>query len=158
MNEQPKIIREVAIRYTQRRFRVRGPVRDPDAAVELARQVVEDDAREHFLAIYLDGRHAVIGLSVVSVGTATASLIHPREVFQPAVLLGAVAVIVLHNHPSGDPSPSAEDHAVAKRLAEAGRLLGIELLDAIVWTRGGPWFSTRASRPADLSDRNPASP
>jgi DNA repair protein RadC len=90
------------------------------------RQVVTDDAREHFVAIYLDGRHRAIGHQVVSVGTATASLVHPREVFQPAILAGACAVIVGHNHPSGDPSPSPEDRAVTLRLEHAQQIAAHE--------------------------------
>ena len=79
---------------------------------------------------------------MASIGTATASLIHPREIFQPAIAVGAVALIVSHNHPSGDPRPSAEDHAITKRLVEAGHLLGIQLLDHVVCGTGG-FYSTR---------------
>jgi DNA repair protein RadC len=111
------------------------------------RQVVTDDAREHFVAIYLDGRHRAIGHQIVSVGTATASLVHPREVFQPAILAGACAVIVGHNHPSGDPSPSPEDRAVTLRLAAAANLLGLHLLDSLVWTRRGTFVSLQESEP-----------
>ncbi|OPZ62797.1 MAG: hypothetical protein BWY85_01968 [Firmicutes bacterium ADurb.Bin506] len=68
----------------------------------------------------------------VTSGTATASLLHPREVFRPALRLGAAAVIVAHNHPSGDPTPSPEDLAITKRLAKVGSLIGIELLDHII--------------------------
>ncbi|MCZ7620180.1 MAG: DNA repair protein RadC [Myxococcota bacterium] len=141
------IIREVAIRYVGRGKRVIGAIRAPGDVAEFMRRAVTDDAREHFTAIYLDGRHRPIALQIVSVGTATAALVHPREVFQPAVLLGACAVIVAHNHPSGDPSPSREDREVTKRLAEAGKLLGIALLDSIVWTREGSVASLRELSP-----------
>jgi len=108
---------------------------------------VDDDAREHFLAVYLDGRHRPIAHQVVSVGTATASLVHPREIFQPAVLAGAVALLVLHNHPSGEASPSKEGREVTDRLKKAGEILGINLLDSIVWTRDGSFHSIREERP-----------
>ena len=98
----------------------------------------------------LDGRHRAIAHSIVSIGTATATLVHPREVFQPAVLLGAVAVLLLHNHPSGDPSPSTEDRDITRRLAEAGRLLGITVLDHVVWTRESGFHSLREHAPSDL--------
>jgi uncharacterized protein len=134
-------IREVAIRYVGRAKRIPVAIHSPLEAVAFMRRVVRDDAREHFLALYLDGRHRPIAHQVVSVGTATASLVHPREVFQPAVLAGAAAVIVGHNHPSGDPSPSCEDRDVTKRLARAAEVLGIRLLDSVVWVRSGPFVS-----------------
>ncbi len=145
-------VREAIVQYRGRGLKVETPIREPMQAVRLARRVVRDEAREHFLALYLDGRHKPIAHSVVSIGTATASLVHPREVFQAAVLSGAVGLIVLHNHPSGDPSPSREDQDVASRLQKAGKILGIQLLDAITWThrnseyvslreRGDPAFS-----------------
>jgi len=142
-NNRPEthFIREVAIRYVGRGKRAPDVIRAPLDAVGFMRRAVTDDAREHFLAIYLDGRHRPLAHQVVSVGTATASLVHPREVFQPAVLTGACAVIVGHNHPSGDPSPSGEDRDVTRRLARAGDLLGIRLLDSLVWTRAGQFVS-----------------
>src|SRR5574338_15618 len=110
---------------------------------------IREDAREHFVALYLDGRHRPIAHQVVSVGTASASLVHPREVFQPAVLIGACALLVAHNHPSGDPTPSAEDREITRRLVDAGALLGIPLLDSLVWTRAGAHLSLREAS-ADL--------
>ena len=99
-------------------------MKGPAAVAQFVRQLVANDAREHFVAIMLDGRHRPIAYQVVSVGTATASLVHPREVFQTAVGLGAVALIVAHSHPSGDPTPSSEDREVTGRLAQAGRVSG----------------------------------
>ena len=95
------------------------------------------------MALYLDGRHRPIAHQVVSIGTASASLVHPREVFQPAILVGACAVIVAHNHPSGDPTPSAEDREITRRLAQAGALLGVSLLDSVVFTRTGAFVALR---------------
>lgn len=140
-------IREIAIRYVGRSKRAPSIIGSPLHAVGFMRRAVTDDAREHFLAIYLDGRHRPIAHSIVSVGTATASLVHPREVFQPGVLVGACSVIVGHNHPSGDPSPSREDRDVTKRLARAGELLGIRLLDSLVWVRSGAFVSLQETEP-----------
>lgn len=140
-------IREVAIRYTGRARRAPSPVGSPLDAVAFMRRAVTDDAREHFLAIYLDGRHRPVAHQLVSVGTATASLVHPREVFQPALLLGACSVIVGHNHPSGDPAPSREDRDVTRRLARAGDLLGVRLLDSLVWVRSGRFVSLQENEP-----------
>jgi DNA repair protein RadC len=143
-------IREVAIRYRGRAKRAPDALRSPADVAAFMRRAVTDDAREHFVAIYLDGRHRPVAHQIVSVGTATAALVHPREVFQPAVLLGACALIVAHNHPSGDPSPSSEDRDITERLAQAGKLLGITLLDSIVWTREGRFASLRELAPGLL--------
>lgn len=107
-------------------------VRTAKCVVPLARAVLGDDPREGFLAIYLDNRHRVIAVHRVSVGTCESALVHPREVFGPAVMLCAQSLVVAHNHPSGDPTPSAEDRMVTERLRRAGELLGIELLDHVV--------------------------
>lgn len=88
--------------------------------------------REEFLTVMLDGKNRALGFHVVSVGTLTASLVHPREVFKAAILANAAAVILVHNHPSGDPTPSAEDVAITERLRQAGDLLGIRVLDHVV--------------------------
>lgn len=88
--------------------------------------------REEFLVVPLDGKNQVLGFHVVSVGSLTASLVHPREVYKLAILENAAAIIVVHNHPSGDPTPSAEDQAITQRLKQAGELLGINLLDHVI--------------------------
>ncbi len=88
--------------------------------------------REHFRVILLNTKNQVLGVAPVSVGSLNSSLVHPREVFKEAVRRNAAAIILVHNHPSGDPTPSAEDIEVTKRLVEAGKLLGIEVLDHII--------------------------
>ena len=134
-------VREVQIRYRGRAIGAQMPISAPLNFVKLAKRIVTDDAREHFLAIYLDGRSRPVGHSIVSVGTATASLVHPREIFQPSIMLGAVSFLIGHNHPSGDPRPSREDESVTKRLREAGEVLGVRLIDHVVWTRDGAFHS-----------------
>lgn len=88
--------------------------------------------REQFLVCALDAKHAIIGVNIVSIGSLTLSIVHPREVMKPLILLNAGAWIGVHNHPSGDPTPSAEDRELTKRLREVGELLGIKLLDHII--------------------------
>lgn len=146
-------IREVSIRYRGPALSVNDQLTRPEQAAAFARKITHCDAREHFHALFLDGRHRPIAYSLLSLGTATASLVHPREVFQPAVLVGAVAVIALHNHPSNDPRPSREDRELTERLADAGRVLGIELLDHVVWTQTGAWRSLRDDEPQLFSRR-----
>lgn len=100
---------------------------------------MRDRRQEHFVALYLNARHQVLRQETVFIGTLSASLVHPREVFAPAIENRAAAVIVAHNHPSGDPSPSQEDREATRRLRRAGELLGVELLDHLILTRRGPY-------------------
>jgi len=88
--------------------------------------------KEHTVAFYLDTQRRLIERRIISVGTLDASLLHPREVFEPALQLSAAGVVLAHNHPSGNLEPSDEDIAITKRVAEAGDLLGITLIDHII--------------------------
>jgi DNA repair protein RadC len=97
---------------------------------------------EAFGVLALDVRHRLKREAVISVGCLTSSLVHPREVFQEAVVVRAAALIAFHNHPSGDPEPSAEDLALTRRLAAAGSLMGIELLDHVIVGAAG-WVSLK---------------
>lgn len=114
-----------------------------DVAAKLFRQFLGDVPEEHFVLAVLDSRRRVIGVSEVSVGTLSASLVHPREVFRAAILLNGAAVVVCHNHPSGDSSPSSEDRDVTRRLQRAGELLGIPVADHVVLGEGGSYYSFR---------------
>ena len=88
--------------------------------------------KEVFVVATLNTKNVVTAIQVVTMGTLDASLVHPREVFRLAILNNASSVIVAHNHPSGDPTPSREDIAVTNRIREAGKIVGIDLLDHIV--------------------------
>jgi len=110
----------------------RPKVRSPRDVYNLLGPSLRDEKREHFVALLLDTKNGVLRSRTVSVGDLSSSIVHPREVFAEAIRHGAASLIVSHNHPSGDPTPSPEDIAVTRRLAEAGELLGIELLDHIV--------------------------
>jgi DNA repair protein RadC len=96
-----------------------------------------------FVAVLLDTKGQVIGVTTISIGDLSSALVHPREVFKPAVLANAASVLLAHNHPSGDPTPSSEDVSVTRRLAEAGALLGIDVLDHVVIGERGHWVSLR---------------
>jgi DNA repair protein RadC len=93
---------------------------------------LRDKKREMFLVVLLDARHRVLGEEIVSEGSLTSSIVHPREVFLPAVRESAGAMVLVHNHPSGDPRPSDEDVAVTRRLVHAAELLGIRVLDHVI--------------------------
>ena len=90
------------------------------------------EEKEHFLVLHLDVRNRVLKTSTVSVGSLTSNIAHPREVFRGAIDSGAASVIVVHNHPSGDPTPSKEDKTLTQRLKDTGEIVGITLLDHLI--------------------------
>lgn len=116
----------------------------PADVVGFARQHYPADLdREAFSVILVGARNQILRLLVVSVGTLTASIVHPREVFKPAIRQGAASLILVHNHPSGDPEPSDDDLALTKRLAKTGELLGIEVLDHVILGAGQRFLSLK---------------
>ncbi len=98
---------------------------------------IRDSKKEHFVVFFLDTQNQEIKREVVSIGTLTSSLIHPREVFEPAIKHLASHVILAHNHPSGSLEPSDQDQVVTSRLVDSGRLLGIEVIDHVIVTKSG---------------------
>ncbi|MGE3173213.1 MAG: DNA repair protein RadC [Planctomycetota bacterium] len=122
----------LARRLLEARFRPGASVRCGRDVAAIVRESVRGSRRETFFALLLDVRHRILSLRVVSTGSLQSAPVHPREVFSPAVREGAAALVLAHNHPSGDPTPSAEDRAVTDRLQRAGELLGIEVLDHLV--------------------------
>lgn len=118
-------------------LRERGPVyAEPiQSAADVQRllsPVARTWDRERFLSIILDGKSRVIGIDEVSVGTVSAALVHPREVLKAVILASGVSIIIVHNHPSGDPCPSEDDRCLTQRLGSAYELMGIRLLDHVV--------------------------
>ena len=103
----------------------------PDA-VEGFLKDLRDLAQEAFVIITLNAKNKVIQRHLVSIGTVISALVHPRECFRPAILDGASAIILSHNHPSGDPTPSAEDLKITRQLISAGEIMGIKVLDHVV--------------------------
>ncbi len=123
---------ELGRRVWRPRMEAGQPLRHArDAAAHLI-GCIGEGKREEFHALLLDAKHCLIGHRLISVGSLQSSIVHPREVFRPAIRLAAAAIVVGHNHPSGDPRPSEEDEAVTDRLREVGRVLGIPLLDHLV--------------------------
>src|SRR5918999_792081 len=104
-----------------------------------------DQDKEHFYVMHLDIRSRVKLVELVSLGTLTSSLVHPRETFRRAVIQGSASIIVAHNHPSGEVDPSDEDTKLTKLLHEAGNILGISLLDHIIFT-GNKFFSFKENQ------------
>jgi DNA repair protein RadC len=110
----------------------RTQVTCPEDAAALITPLLAGRDREHCILVTLDVKHRLLGLTTVSVGTADHTFMAPREIYRDALLAGASAIFVAHNHPSGDATPSADDRQVTRRLAQAGGTLGVELLDHLV--------------------------
>ena len=108
------------------------PISTSIAAAALLRPCFEGLDREQFVVCGLDAKHRVIGINLVSIGSLTLAIVHPREVFKPLILMNAAACLCVHNHPSSDPTPSQEDRILTQRLRQGAELLGITLLDHLV--------------------------
>ena len=108
------------------------PIQTSIAAAALLRPCFDDLDREQFLVCGLDAKHRIIGINIVSIGSLTLAIVHPREVFKPLILMNAAACICAHNHPSSDPTPSQEDRILTQRLRQGADLLGIALLDHVI--------------------------
>jgi DNA repair protein RadC len=121
---------------------VRPVIRTPEDAARLLMADLRYEIREHLYALLLDARNQVRHKRLISTGTLTESLVHPREVFAEAVRFSAARVLLVHNHPSGDPTPSPADIASTKRLVAAGKVLDIEVTDHVI-IGDGRWASLR---------------
>jgi DNA repair protein RadC len=131
---------ELGTRAAREELPDRVRIRGPEDVYRFMAPRLRDLPHEEFHALLLNTQHRVLRVSLVSRGILDASLIHPREVFRPAILENAASVVLVHNHPSGDPTPSPEDRAVTRQLSEAGRTIGIRVLDHLV-VGGRGWSS-----------------
>lgn len=129
---QLKAAQELGRRIASTPLRVGSPLESSAIVFEHFGPLLKGLKQERFIGLYLDGKHRVVSQRTISEGSLTASLVHPREAFAPAVRTSAAAVVFLHNHPSGDETPSREDKELTSRLAACGRLLGIPMLDHVV--------------------------
>src|SRR5213083_1895939 len=110
----------------------RPAIHNSDDVVAILRDELLHADREKLISLMLNTKNVVIGIDVVSVGSLSASIAHPREIFKSAILKNAAAIILVHNHPSGDPSPSQDDIQLTERISQAGKILGIKLLDHVI--------------------------
>jgi len=132
------LVREPGVKLAER-----PSLKTPAEAARVLAEYIGERDREVFVIALLTIRHRLIGVHTVSVGCLTSALVSPREVMKPAVLASAACLVVSHNHPSGDPEPSAEDVALTRRLVAAGQLLGIEVLDHVVLGEAGRYVSLK---------------
>lgn len=121
-----KMVREASVLYDIRK------IATPKDGVNLGKMFLEDLDREELIVCCLDTKNKPTAINVVSVGSLNSSIVHPREVFKPAILSNSASIMLFHNHPSGDPAPSKEDISITERIKESGRILGIELIDHII--------------------------
>jgi len=122
--------------------RERQAICSPEGAADFLKPRLRDATKENFVALLLDSRNRLIRDVEISIGTLDSSIVHPREVFKDAIAASAASIIVAHNHPSGDPTPSPEDRQVTARLVESGKLLGIAVADHLI-IGDGRWVSLR---------------
>jgi DNA repair protein RadC len=145
IGEAKACITLAAVEFGKRLGRVRNPGRpvisSPEDVDGLLRGRIANLDRENFVVVLLNTKNEVLGFPTVSVGTLSASLVHPREVFKPAIRASAAGVILAHNHPSGRIGPSREDREVTRRLKEASEIIGIEVLDHVIL--GDGYFSMK---------------
>jgi DNA repair protein RadC len=123
---------ELGRRMVRLEYKQRYSIRNPEDCAKYMMEEMRFLQQEHFVCLYLNTKNQVIHRQTVFIGSLNASIVHPREVFREAFRRSAASIICLHNHPSGDPSPSREDIEVTKRLAECGKIMGVELLDHII--------------------------
>ena len=123
---------ELARRSNYRILPLSNPFRTSKQIFEYFKPLTSDLKKECFWSVLLDGRNRIIRAVRISEGTLTSSLVHPREVFRPAILNSAASMIFVHNHPTGEPDPSPEDISITRRLVEAGKVMGIAVLDHVI--------------------------
>jgi DNA repair protein RadC len=121
-----------------------GTVRQADDAGRLIASFIGNKDREHFVVVHLSARSAVLSIEIASIGDQTSAIVHPREAFKAAILMNAASIIVGHNHPSGDLTPSPDDRAIYEALIRAGETVGIPVLDFLI-VAGPKWHSVVAS-------------
>ena len=129
-----QFIREIEAVYKTQEW-IANKLDTPASVAEFLKTKIGNKTEEHFVAVYLDTKNTVTGWTLVSKGTMSESLVHPREIFKNAILTNSAAVIVAHNHPSGSLNPSREDVATTDRIREAGKMIGIPILDHVIITQ-----------------------
>ncbi|HEY9245304.1 MAG TPA: DNA repair protein RadC [Candidatus Methanoperedens sp.] len=125
-------IKSLEVREIEYTYDERPKINSMDDVVQIVKPMIADPNKEFFLALYLNTKNGVLKREIISIGSLNANIVHPREIFKTACMISASSIIVAHNHPSGDPSPSREDIEITKKLHEAGKMMGIELLDHVI--------------------------
>ncbi|CAG0940330.1 hypothetical protein BROC_00987 [Candidatus Brocadiaceae bacterium] len=125
-------VKSIEVREIEYTYENRPKINGMDDVVHAIKPMIADQNKEFFIALYLNTKNGILKKQIISIGSLSANIVHPREVFRTACMISASSIIVAHNHPSGDPAPSREDIELTKRLSEAGKIIGIELLDHVI--------------------------
>lgn len=133
---QIKAVCEIAKRYSEEKIKIGAQFHNSRQVFNHFHESLRSKKKEVFVALLLDGKNRMIKEETVSAGSLTSSIVHPREVFNPVIKESAASVILVHNHPSGDPAPSKEDKEITKRLRDVGELIGVQVLDHIIIGNG----------------------
>jgi DNA repair protein RadC len=131
-DEESNLVKEICCRYGEKRVKQGESFTNSEAIYNHFKIRLGNQMQETFTCIYLDNKHRIMSEKEISIGIINKSLVHPREVFTSAISIRACAIILIHNHPSGDEKPSGADIEITKRLFEVGKLVGIEVLDHII--------------------------
>lgn len=125
-------IKSLEVKEIEYTYDKRPKISGMDDVVNAVKPMIADPNKEFFMALYLNTKNGILKQEVISIGSLNANIVHPREIFKTACMISASSVIVAHNHPSGDPSPSREDIELTKKLVESGKMIGIEILDHVI--------------------------
>jgi DNA repair protein RadC len=125
-------VKSLEIREIEYSYEKRPKINGVDDVIKAVKPMIADPNKEFFIALYLNTKNGIIKQEVISIGSLSANVVHPREVFRTACMVSASSIIVAHNHPSGDPTPSREDIELTKKLVDAGKIIGIEVLDHVI--------------------------
>jgi DNA repair protein RadC len=125
-------IKSLEIREIEYTYEKRPEISSMDDVGRAIKPMIADSNKEFFIALYLNTKNGILKQEIISIGSLSSNTVHPREVFRNACMVSASCIVVAHNHPSGDPAPSREDIEITKKLSEAGKIIGITLLDHVI--------------------------
>ena len=127
-----KLFQAISEQYAKERMPVKAILNSPKLVINYLQEKLKREKKEHFVVLYLDARNQLVHEEIISIGTLNANLVHPREVFKPAIEYLAASIIVVHNHPSGGAEPSQDDIKITRQLIKVGKMMDIEILDHII--------------------------
>lgn len=138
-----KVVSTKVVKKWKYDLEITNPESVVKAAEQISRKELNGEEREHVLVFALNTKNDITGFYIASIGSVNSAIVHPREVFRFAITEGATKIILVHNHPSGNAEPSNEDTEITKRIKEAGKIIGIELLDHIIIGSEGNYYTFR---------------
>lgn len=138
-----QVVKIQMVKESRMKYEIEDVVFSPAKVAFIAREFIGNSDREHCIVLCLDSKNKINSINTLSIGSLNSSIVNPREVFKTAILSNAASVILAHNHPSGDPTPSNDDISMTQRLAEAGAILGIDVIDHVIVGDGSNFVSLK---------------